>query len=267
MGVKTYYSNERTIRYYHGPAIHCPDCGRMTKIVAQEVIKDGWVYSWTYDQNTDHLKIEESILGYVCSSIPVNSVSSYLIKPKFYYFWKTCRGESKNAPQYNTDPELEHPEGSLIHVVHVKVNFDRPWKEAIVSACPTTPEDYSPILKMENQYPRCRTGETEEDIVLIYLGEQRWWKEAMAWAHSAGLIETIPCEVFAIAEQHPNLNVQFCQGMPSICATTECEFSSEYSRRGLCQIQWVGGDPWASIRRLENFGYFNDWFSFRKPSK
>ena len=154
------------------------------------------------------------------------------------------------------------PQGARIHHnLHVRVKMDREWQEVVNVAGPNTPDHYN-VRKVGNRSLPTGTDEVEEDLVLLNypLGDGNWDK-ALAWAKTVNLNNTVPREVFAIGERHPNLHRELgCNTMYTV-ATTECSFGGS---RQACCVWWDGSRRGAYLGWL---GFFDDsfgWFVFRK---
>lgn len=152
------------------------------------------------------------------------------------------------------------PQEGRIHAVRVKVKLDRPWQEAVNAGGPNTPSDYN-VRKVGDQYPPTRTEEVEEELVMINYPKGDGYDKAVAWAKTQGLENTVPREVFAIGEQHPNLHIELGQDPMYAVATTECSFGGN---RYACSVWWVGSDRGAFLLWVRGFVFAHVWFVFRK---
>lgn len=155
------------------------------------------------------------------------------------------------------------PQGARIHIVRVKVKLDRPWQEAVNAAGPNTPDNYN-VRKVGDQYPPTGIEEVEEDLVMINYPKGDGYDKALAWAQTQGLEHTVPREVFAIGEQHPNLHTELGLNPMYAVATTECSFGG--GRRACC-VWWVVSDRKAHLVWVGYFGSSGGWFVFRKSLK
>ena len=119
------------------------------------------------------------------------------------------------------------PSGTRIYVVHIKYQQNRSWQEAINVAGPNTPSDHN-VRKVEGFYPATGIETIEEDLILLnYPSGDGNWDKALSWAQGAKLKNTVPREVFAVGEQHPNLHRTFGQNPTMyVVATTDCTFET-----------------------------------------
>ncbi len=153
------------------------------------------------------------------------------------------------------------PQGARIHIVSVKVKLDRPWQEAVNAAGPNTPDNYD-VRKVGDLYAPTGTEEIQEDLIMLnYPKGDGNWDKALAWAQTQGLKNTVPREVFAIGEQHPNLHTHLGVNPMYAVATTECTFGG---RRQACYVWWDDSKRGASLRWVSDFGVSGDWFVFRQ---
>ncbi len=156
------------------------------------------------------------------------------------------------------------PLGVRIHTVHVRVKPARLWQEAVNAACPDTFPNK--ILRdVGSCYPPTDTDEVEEDLVLLNYPEGNGsWEKALAWSSEKGLKNTAPREVFAVGEQHPNLNRILAINPMYVVSTAECVIGD--GRRACC-VWWYASDRQAGFELLNYFGRSVGWFAFRKPVK
>lgn len=156
---------------------------------------------------------------------------------------------------------LTPPQGGRLHTVRICFKPDRKWIEAIDAAGPNTPKEYN-IWRVGEQYPISGTKEIEEDLILLNF-PQKGFCSACVWAESNRLEVTVPREVFAIGEQHPNLHNEIKQDPICVVATRKCIFEGNDNA---CYVWWRGSERRANLLWTGNFESTGSWFAFRKPA-
>lgn len=149
-----------------------------------------------------------------------------------------------------------------IHIVRVKVKLDRPWQEAVNAAGPNTPNNYN-VRKVGDLYLPTGTDEVEEELIMVNYPKGDGYDKALAWAKTQGLENTVPREVFAIGEQHPNLHIELGVNPMYAVSTTECSFEGD---RSACFVWWHDSAREASLHWVSSFDDSHDWFVFRKSA-
>jgi len=154
---------------------------------------------------------------------------------------------------------LVPPEGGRIHILHVPVQMDREWQEAINTGGPNTPsKDY--VREVGDQYPPKSGVVKEEEIILVDLGPHGGrWHDAISWAKEYQLEITNPRHVFAIGEKKPWLHRELGVNYMHVIATEECLV---VGNRCACDVWWYKSERKCEQQQLTVYGDSNDWFAF-----
>jgi hypothetical protein len=153
------------------------------------------------------------------------------------------------------------PPGARLYTARVKVTLDRSWQEAVNAAGPNTPDNYN-VRKVGDLYLPTGKGEVEEDLILLNYPEgDGSWDKALTWAGILRLKPTVPREVFAVGEQHPELHRTLGVNPMYVVATTKCTFDG--SSRA-CGVWWRDAGREAYLSFVELFVGASAWFAFRK---
>ena len=153
-----------------------------------------------------------------------------------------------------------------IHIVRrVRVNQGCDWQEAINLAGPNTPSDW-PVRKTEvsDQYQPISNKNIKTDIVLFnYSNAVGNWDKVTTWGKESKLNVANPREVFAIADQKPDLDKILGQNPIGVITLNECSFESN---RNTCFVLWQGSNR--TVRLFWVYFPLDSelWFAFREPS-
>ena len=177
-------------------------------------------------------------------------------------------------------PNLVPPVGGyIIYPLTVQVRYDQDWQKALTHAGPlTSPCRSSSAKKWEgyvrdigNLWPPTPTSVKKVELILIsnYTGNGDW-STACLWAHQFGLKKTVPREVFAIGENHPDLDEIILVDKLEIYAATD--FSFQGYKRNICRICWARPDYLSpSYRWVDCSTHMHltlrektEWIAFRK---
>ena len=150
------------------------------------------------------------------------------------------------------------PQGARIYIVCIKFKQDRVWSKAVKAGGPDTPDD-SNVWKVGDLYQPTGTKEIKEDVLLIsYPLVGGNWRRALEWARGLGLKNTVPRKVFAIGEEHPNLNDRLGINQIRVVDTT---FSPD-DNRDVCYVWWHGRKRQVGLLQVGDFYGTTDWFAF-----
>jgi hypothetical protein len=143
----------------------------------------------------------------------------------------------------------------------VKVNNARDWQEAINAISNKTGENWG-VRKLSNLYPPSE-GEAEQDLILINLPEGGTREQVLEYAKANNLEPTNPREVFAIGEQHPDLDNILGFSYMYVLETTNCAIENN---RLACGVWWISSERMAGLYWISESNDQLGWFAFRKSS-
>jgi hypothetical protein len=157
---------------------------------------------------------------------------------------------------------LATPKGAQIHFLSVTYNPGCKWIEAL-DGTDKTKQNYTELLKVEDQFPPGEPKNINETIVLIRYFRCGSLHVARTWAEPHGLQKTTPREVFAVGKQYPRLNADLGQELTCVVATKVFKFQG-YS--GACFCWRTCDELRMGVGFLTDFDTDEHWYSFVIPS-
>lgn len=123
------------------------------------------------------------------------------------------------------------PVNGRIYQVRVRVDYARPWREAVLAAGPNTLDNYD-VLRVGDQYPpepASRRSIRWAKIILVNFGPGSVSQSAtvLEWGKAQHLRPAIPRGVFAIGEHCPNLNSDLGLEHMAVVSSARCSFVGE----------------------------------------
>ncbi|MFH1170473.1 MAG: hypothetical protein V1704_02850 [Candidatus Vogelbacteria bacterium] len=157
------------------------------------------------------------------------------------------------------EAKLIPPPGGRLQIVRVPVDPQRDWQEAINVAGPNTPASYN-VRKVGNLYLPTAGAIKDTDMILMNFGPNRGsWNETLAWGKANNLKLTVPRQVFAIGEHHPQLHKELGMDPMYVVATTECTFGGSQQA---CDVWWGDAGREAGLYWVSDYGSASGWFAF-----
>lgn len=155
------------------------------------------------------------------------------------------------------------PGGGRIHVLPgILVREDEDWTQALESAVPDTPADYT-IRKVGHLYPPTGKGEVRKDFVLLH---RPGWSldQFLACGLANRLLGTTAArDVFAVGREKHELNRELGMDPIWVHATDVQTFGGF---RGVPFVWWGGAERKADHDWVEHVGSAHGWCLFSRES-
>lgn len=162
---------------------------------------------------------------------------------------------------------LAPPKGGEVYFLTTSVRPSRPWQERIMAAGPDT-QDSNPLYTIEHLFPVTADQTFVGNYVLVRFSDtDDVYNRAQEWAKAARVSETHPIEMFAIAENFPNLRpygrdciFQWREDM-SIVAT---QAANTHGKLSVCFVTWLNKLRRAGINWTRILDLATTWFIYRR---
>ncbi|MBK5215256.1 MAG: hypothetical protein JJE53_00385 [Candidatus Pacebacteria bacterium] len=170
--------------------------------------------------------------------------------------------EIKNGYNWFNELQIEANKiGARVHLIELKVDYTRSYKEAAMAGGPQTDLDHK-ALKVADLYQSRENKITDEVIVLFkWINGKGSYPEACDWGKQNGLLKTTPHVPFAIGEQFPKLNMELGASSMYVVETTGCLL---YNTASACNLSWNNTKRKANLYYLSSLNYNFVWFAFIK---
>ena len=176
--------------------------------------------------------------------------------------------------------KIEAPTGGRIHRVRVTVDPGRKWIQAIKAAGPDTPKQWlkTDIGQAGEQFPpHLEPKPAEREFILVNFGRAVSGQAALDWGMMNCKRNALPREIFAIAQNHPNLNQELkTNGAMALLSLEVCKMGADVfspvegelflaKRRVVecvCAVAWT--EKRKRYCKLAELNEFTDicWFAF-----
>lgn len=154
--------------------------------------------------------------------------------------------------------EIVPPTNGRIYEVRVRVDYVRPWHEAVLAAGPNTPKHHD-VFKVGGSYPAEPKSRRSARLVKVVLanfgpGSVTQSVTALEWGRGQHLRPAISRECFAVGEHRPNLNRDLGLKYMAAVSLVTCSFEGEPR---VPRVWWLGSE------RYSDLGWFTgDWDEF-----
>lgn len=155
--------------------------------------------------------------------------------------------------------------GGEIHVVKVDVNYNIPHIEALLSGAPETPA-YAKSLSISPADIAENSGQESRVIVFIHfpeISDPLNFKKSLEWAKENHLRETIPQDIYALAQTYPELPSELSKLHVTIAETTGLLDPNDAPL--LCTVAWENKARKAGLTLARYLSSEVNYFAFILP--